>query len=93
MKRADAIKWAKEIEAFQVGKDIQFLDYNDTWTDTDDPCFYTDMEYRVKPLKKIDTATAKVMQELLQNTFLPFNGKQVLMNRIKDVLTEVYGDK
>ena len=47
MTRESAIKWKKEIEAFQNGKTIQCL-YPSGWIDVPKPCF-SNGEFRIKP--------------------------------------------
>ena len=89
MERQGAIKWAKEIKAFQEGKDIE-VSYNDGdgYCDTDTPGFHTQYIYRVKPAKKIDVATDRLIKSLegcgMVDTF---------EKHARVILKGVYGDE
>jgi len=52
MTREGAKKWAKEIQAFADGKEIQLWN-NHFWQDVDSPVFHNDGEYRIKPESKL----------------------------------------
>lgn len=48
--KEDLKKWWKEIEAWVDGKKIQYRIHDESdWQDIDNPGFFTDTEYRVKP--------------------------------------------
>lgn len=50
MTREEAIKWKKEIYAFQQGKTIEILDQvENKWIPVSDPFFSLDREYRIAP--------------------------------------------
>lgn len=52
MTRQELEKWWKEIEAFKNGKQIQYrLDEDDDteWRDINEPAFFIETEYRIKP--------------------------------------------
>jgi hypothetical protein len=49
MTREQLNKWWKEIEAFKVGKVIQFLNIDREWYDDPIPSFSLTHEFRIKP--------------------------------------------
>ena len=61
MTQEDAIKWKKEIEAFQQGKTIQV--FTRKWVDDDNPSFSLKSKYRVKPEQTKRQPTIKEVEK------------------------------
>ena len=61
MTQEGAIKWKKEIEAFQQGKTIQV--FTRKWVDDDNPSFSLKSKYRVKPEQTKRQPTIKEVEK------------------------------
>lgn len=93
MTRGGVRKWWKEINAFQQGKEIEYRVIGEEgWFISDTPTFISNCEYRIKPEKKIDVATDKIIEDVFSSCFLTKQGKDVYIDKIKSTLKEVYGD-
>ena len=96
MTREGAVKWAKEIKAFQEGKIIQGRRTdNNKWQDMDYPEFNEDYNYRVKPEKKIDVATDMIVSAIESKmAAIPYPYPYQISTRyVRKILQEVYGDE
>ena len=78
MTQKGAIKWAKEIKAFQEGKQIQ-RQTRGVWFDEKSPRFEEDVEYRIKPepTKRLPTIE-EVEKWFLDNRVFRFLGTEIL---------------
>jgi len=91
MTREGAIKWAKEIKAFQEGKDIESAGADLQWSDNKGPLFNSDYNYRIKPAKKIDVATDKI-SNMMCVEYSDKDVKEHVKESIEAILKDVYGD-
>lgn len=88
MTRESAIKWAKEIKAFQEGKEIQMLWNDGKWRDNENPEFAINCEYRIKPANKSD-----IILDILNENAPKCMYLGDFMKLVKKTVDEVCGDE
>lgn len=53
---------------------------------------FNEIKELLKPAKKIDVATDKIIEDVFSSCFLTKQGKDVYIDRIEAILKDVYGD-